>query len=508
MSDESVRRALRSEEQLVVVEAPAGCGKTYQGAEYARESAASGGPGWPLILTHTHAACSAFAERTTGTGNRVDIRTIDSIVAQVASAYHVGLGLPADIVAWLRQRDGGYQQLAQKVAKLLQRCSIIAAALARRHPVVICDEHQDSSGDQHALVMSLLEQGARLRIFADPMQRIFRDKGIDGSSPPCDWSVLCGRAQAFESLDHPYRWDDGSPDLGRWTLSARELLKNGGRIDLRRDLPSSVRVVFAENKAQGNLDYRLDPADRKPVDAFQAARSSLLILTRHNETARALRAGFGRRIPLWEGHTRLGLEKLVERLVTVPGERAPLAKAIITFMADVGKGFSPSAFGNAFEAEVADGCTKSQTGKRALIQELAKFVVDDPSHVGVSRMLHRLLDLKASGHSILGDVEVDCLREFREAARLGEFETADAGFVEITRRRAYVLAKPPSRAISTIHKAKGLECASVIVMPCDNKTFPEKQDARCLLYVALSRAKSRLMLVVSRKNPSPLLILP
>ena len=80
----------------------------------------------------------------------------------------------------------------------------------------------------------------------------------------------------------------------------------------------------------------------------------------------------------------------------------------------------------------------------------------------------------------------------------------DIGLAEITHRRTYARPKPPDRAISTIHKAKGLECDSVIIMPCDATTFPNKHDARCLLYVALSRAKKRLMLVVSRDKPSPL----
>lgn len=75
----------------------------------------------------------------------------------------------------------------------------------------------------------------------------------------------------------------------------------------------------------------------------------------------------------------------------------------------------------------------------------------------------------------------------------------------MTHRRIYSRPKPPEKAISTIHKAKGLECDSVIVMPCDARTFPDKLDARCLLYVALSRTKSRLLLVVSRINPSPIL---
>ena len=38
MSDDSVHAALRSDATLVAVEAPGGCGKTYQGAAYARDN--------------------------------------------------------------------------------------------------------------------------------------------------------------------------------------------------------------------------------------------------------------------------------------------------------------------------------------------------------------------------------------------------------------------------------------------------------------------------------------
>ena len=172
MSDDSVRAALRSDVPLVAVEAPAGCGKTHQGADYAREIADAGGPTRLLILTHTHAACSMFADRTKGDArSRIDIRTIDSVIAHIASAYHAGLGLPADTAAWVRQRENGHAELAVKVASILKRHPLIAASLAQRHPVVICDEHQDSSGDQHAVVMALLSQGARVRVFADPMHK-------------------------------------------------------------------------------------------------------------------------------------------------------------------------------------------------------------------------------------------------------------------------------------------------------------------------------------------------
>jgi DNA helicase-2/ATP-dependent DNA helicase PcrA len=262
--------------------------------------------------------------------------------------------------------------------------------------------------------------------------------------------------------------------------------------------------VVAENQAKKALGYQLDQEDRKDIDGFEKGQGSLLVLTRHNPTSRALRSFFNRRIPLWEGHTRPGLEGLVHSIGTAANDALALAKAVVRFMGEVGKGFTPSAFGDAFEREVASNCAKRRTGKAATIQGLAKCLLDEPSHRGVAAVLNRVTELKASDPAF-GEIEFDCRREFWEATRLGEFESADIGLAEITHRRTYSRPKPPARAISNIHKAKGLECESVIIMPCDSHTFPDTDEARCLLYVALSRAKSRLMVVVSRKNPSPLL---
>jgi len=506
VSDDSVRTALRSDAPLVVVEAPAGCGKTHQGADYAREKAVAIGPNRLLILTHTHAACSVFSDRTKTAGSRVEIRTIDSAIAQIASAYHTGLGLPADTAAWLRLRgDKGYPELALKVASLLKRHPMIATSLAQRYPIIICDEYQDSSGDQHSVVMALLDQGAWLRMFADPMQNIFSERAVAGACPPCDWNKLTGQAQAFERLDTPHRWSTGCPELGFWTLKARSALMAGDKIDLRSGLPPSVYVIFAENQARRNLEYQLSGQDRKRVDQFEQSESSLLILTRYNQTARSFRGFFNRRIQLWEGHTRSGLEKLAASIQDSQGNPEALAGAVVTFIGDVGKGFSPSAFGDRFEQEAREGCTQIRRGKSVKIQELARFLVAEADHRGVAKMLRRLSELKNTDGDF-ADIEMDYRREFWDGVRLGDLDTVDAGLAEITHRRTYSRPKPPEKAISTIHKAKGLECGSVIVMPCDGSTFPDKLDARCLLYVALSRAKSRLLLVLSRNNPSPLLL--
>jgi hypothetical protein len=75
-----------------------------------------------------------------------------------------------------QQPGNGHSHLASKVAALMGRHAMMAGALARRHPVVICDEHQDTSADQHRVVTAVHQKGAALRVFADTMQRIFGDR--------------------------------------------------------------------------------------------------------------------------------------------------------------------------------------------------------------------------------------------------------------------------------------------------------------------------------------------
>jgi superfamily I DNA/RNA helicase len=70
--------------------------------------------------------------------------------------------------------------------------------------------------------------------------------------------------------------------------------------------------------------------------------------------------------------------------------------------------------------------------------------------------------------------------------------------------RKAVSAKP-TRAASTIHKAKGLEFDHVLVTYCGASHFPDSQLRQRLLYVAISRAVNRLVLHVPRNSPSPLI---
>ena len=58
--------------------------------------------------------------------------------------------------------------------------------------------------------------------------------------------------------------------------------------------------------------------------------------------------------------------------------------------------------------------------------------------------------------------------------------------------------------IMTIHKSKGLEFHSVIMLAVENETFWGTKDAeRCAFFVGVSRAKQRLLITYSKKRQKP-----
>lgn len=508
MSDAAVAGLLRSDQPLVLIEAAAGCGKTYQGAGYAKDAVATVGIGRILILTHTHAACSVFAERTRCVSTKVEIRTIDALIMQIATAYHQALGLPADLSSWAwRDNGNGFAVMATKVASFLRVHPMVAKTLATRYPVVICDEHQDSSADQHEVVMALHRNGAMLRIFGDPLQRIYGDRTAMAARVDQErWEAL-RRTAACETLGTPHRWQDGCVELGEWIQSARRSLEAGQAIDLTGPKPDSLSIIVANNTARRHGGYQLPRDQRQSIDRVVNASDQLMILASQNKLVAALRAFWNRRIPIWEGHTREALASLVTVLRDRHGEADGLAQGLVDFISNISVGFTQSSHGDRLLQEIREGCVRQTAGTPANIQAIARRILDDPTHRGVSGALALARNLVVEGKAGFTDVKIDHQIELRDAIRLGDFSDADKGFAEIARRRSYSRPSPPMRTLSSIHKAKGLECDHVMVMACDRTQFSSTAYARCKLYVALSRAKQSLTLVVPDVNTSPLFVI-
>lgn len=504
VSDDTVAALLRSDEPLVVVEAPAGCGKTFQGAAYARDASLGLACGRLLILTHTHGACGVFADRTRGLGHRVDIRTLDSLIGQVAALYRHALGLPENLSTWAYQNDGhGFEIMADKVAGYLERHPIVREALARRYPIIICDEHQDASEAQHRTIMSLHRGGARVRIFGDPLQAIFANAKTDKAmlAALAQWETLKATA-AFDELDHPHRWHTGTPALGQWILAARADLRASRPISLTGPAVAGLTILRCDNLSPVRTAYQLSQAQRAPLDA--AVGNAVMVLAATNERVGALSAFWGRRIPVWEGHTRSALADLVQTARAHKGDAEQIAQGVLTFASSLGSGFSASSHGDRLVKEVREGCAKQARGKPGNIQRIARHLLAAPDHQGIALALNELNELVESKADGFGEIKLVHRSELRDAIRLKAFACPDEGYAEIARRRSHAMPAPPSRTLSTIHKAKGLECDNAVLVAGDKDQFSSTQYARCKLYVAISRAKRSLTLVVSQNNPSPL----
>jgi DNA helicase-2/ATP-dependent DNA helicase PcrA len=311
-------------------------------------------------------------------------------------------------------------------------------------------------------------------------------------------------ANILDKLETAHRWGNPPNALGQWVLRAREALRSGGRVDLRIDRPAGLHVVFAENRSTRHDLIQIDKGERRPIDGFVKGHKELFVLTRHNDVARGLRAFFNRSLPIWEGHTRVALDNLVTVTKHCTGDPHRVATAMVEFLGAVGRGFTPSDHGKLLLREVQDQCSRARSGKPAHIQRLARVILDAPNHKGVAMAMHQLDEFISKGAPGFENVSIDLRREFWDAGRMAAFDDADIGLTEITRVRTYARRPPPPRVISTIHKAKGLDSEAVLVMPCDEKTFSNTEASRRLLYVAMSRARQSLMLVLSRSRPSPL----
>ena len=503
MDDEKVFELLRSSHPLVVIDAPAGCGKTYQAAKYAESVAAEIVRGKCLILTHTHAARTVFASRTRNFKKKIQISTIDSFILSIASIYFNALDLPKNVPSWIRdQGDNGYKKIASKVLILLQMKPNITTIISTWYPVVICDEHQDSSTQQHEIVMAIQKAGSMLRVFGDPQQIIYSSNNALVADIK-RWNALKAEGKSAV-LKFPHRWKEKNEPLGNWILKCRDTLKDGEKINLTNVNIPGLKILKADNCSKKSLGFQFDRDERKAFASEVKKFKELIILSSTNQTVRDVNAALFRNTPIWEGYTREPLSKLVKCLTENYGNPLLVASGVLDFLYEVSVGFSKSSHGDRLIEEVKSECKQKTKGKPRLIQDLARFLILEPNHSGVSKFLSKLNSYIFEKEKGFDGIFIDLKREFYEAQSLGRHENAYEGERVIQAKRAHRTLLPPAKCISTVHKAKGLECESIIIAACDSKHFKETDKDRNLLYVALSRATQNLTIVLSNNAPCPL----
>jgi hypothetical protein len=487
-----VDEKLHSEAPVVTIEAAGGCGKTTKAAEYAHEAARRLTSGKVLLLSHTHAACGEFQRKCAGRDKKIDVETCDSFCLKAMGVYGPALGLPSPIESHLGRQDGGipFAALSKKAAELFRRAPTVARAVAAHYPVIVLDEHQDASIHQHEAVKLLREIGdAHLRIFGDPMQAIHpvTNNGY------ADWHTVWTAADDRGFLEKPHRWAE-VPELGEWIMASRTALKSGNPVCLR-DAPPCVSAISHSGLA-GRERFRDVPTASREVHRFlNGAPNSAAVLSFLGKMAKSTAQAGSWRAPLNEGAQLDELDLLIEALETQAGNASGIAGAFLDFLSRIGVGLSAD-ISDRLRGRLAAAIDRDRAGRnQSAWLDCLEPIYASPDHRGVAVAMRMVLrDSSPLGYTARFDEHVRALCALDRTDNPRAFRST---LGRIRRRRKW-----PPQMVSTIHKAKGLEFDHVLLCPVDRHQYPDDLLGARLLYVALSRAKRSLRLLLAGDAPT------
>lgn len=494
-----LRWALRSEAPSVLVEAPAGCGKTFEAASLAVDAIVQlPSQCQVLLLAHTNAAVQEFSQRTKNIRSRVRVATIDAFCLDLVEPYASALGLPTPLrpMVGLGRDRIGFETLAPKALELLTRAPTIARLVAARHPIIILDEHQDARPDQHAVVRRVAEVGgARLRIFGDSMQAIYERR----NEPSVEWDLLEREADLRFYLDAPQRWRHVQ-ELGDWIMLARSELRSGRPLPLR-GCPPMVRVSQVPGLPDVGFGAGRPHLMAKPLQQFlrRSIRERSAILARRNAAVWGLHTVAYGGVVVNEGADCDEAYRALEQAIAASGHPGRLAAVLVGMLDRLSNGVTAD---RKRSLSKAFGETTITVGRH---RELRDFILalqpiyDCPDVSSFCRVVGAILRSPPDWLTIRLPACLHLLSRLRPGDGTEPRTELDA--VLMARKLSL---RRPSRSVGTVHKAKGWEFEHVLVAHFSATHFPDDIMGRRLAYVALSRATRSVEVLVPGLAPSPL----
>lgn len=487
---EAIRRRIAGDEPLLLIEAPAGYGKTEEAVQAAAAIAPELQDGrYVLFLTHTNGARETFNRRLRG-GAAV-MKTIHALAAELVDLYAAPLGLPRPLEPF-RGRPS-FDAMITNAIGVLRRRPEVACGLALRHPVILVDEYQDCTTEQAELV-DLVARSApcRLRLFGDDLQAIYEFAG-----KPVDFARMTAQHPTV-ALTTPWRWRT-QPDMQRFVVEARTALVAGNPIDLRKP-PSCVTVDTWDGPVPGPNQEGHAPECITALRARLGANA--VVLTHHKAHALGLRRklpGYGQ---YHEGADHEPARAILDQVVAAAGAPTALASLLVSAMEQWGQGMTKPYRDQALEICTVDGIRIGTKKKIARFAQICEELYRDPT---VARWLHCLRRVLDGDHGITGwrvlrGDQIFVLAKLRPGPEDDPIALLHAASYARSMGRI-----APAKGFTVIHKAKGLQFDEVALPYCAGTLFKDDLPSRRRMYVAISRAQHRLHFLIPRNDPTPLL---
>lgn len=456
---------------------PAGCGKTEILASTVASAAADGER--VLVLTHTNAGVSVIRRRLrtyAASAETIGVSTIDSFMQRVALAFPTlgsPLGLDEDSPEY-------WPTLRQVATEVVGRKSVLET-MNSSYDLVVVDEYQDCSHQQHSFVSWLASQ-VRCLVLGDPLQAIFGFGGV----VLVDWDqeVVPTFPQVQEApfVQRPWRWKGRNEALGEWLL-----------MELRPSLEAGS--VIALNEAPGLVWAQSSPQALQGVhfEYLPSASSTVFVLPAKHRV-RPFAKGRKGRFPALENRQMSAAVLEAKRLDAAGTDGGQLAAAVVKAVNGCASGVT---------GLVSAGSLQTLLGRLEAGPPLPTGGHDDRKAVRVA-----LNALKVAGSSSLvldalrtfwaaSDIHVyarDCLRDIIAAAEgvsRGDYSDYAEAVCSIRAVRKHAgPASPPQCSAHTL-LIKGLEFDRCIVIDA------HELQSREHLYVALTRGSDHLKVLSS-----------
>jgi superfamily I DNA/RNA helicase len=394
-----------------------------------------------------------------------------------------------------------FKDMVPLAVQIVESSRIARNAIRQTYSHVFLDEFQDCTEEQYGLIKACFQgTGSRLTAVGDTKQRIMGWAGaLEG--------IFETYAEDFDALPlNLYQNFRSRPRLRRMqnamvrvmdepaALDDDELPGDSGEIDiLRFDDDDQEASALADAVRRSIEDEDIDPSE-----------IAVLVSKQQNLYCQKLRAALeAREVPFRDEDDIQNLAAepvatlIVDFLLVAAGQRQPAPCRRLLDLVVFGRGLDLER-----EYEARSRWDRFVAGSR---QRIATGEID----------LAELADLQAIGNELLDNVGRDAVVSLSPAYAQGDYLQQQ---IDATIARAHALLSRSEdvgaalasfsgdRAvrIMSIHKSKGLEFDTVVVLGVETQTFWGEEEAeRSAFFVGISRAKRRLVLTVCEGRARP-----
>jgi DNA helicase-2/ATP-dependent DNA helicase PcrA len=442
-----------------------------------------------------------------------------------------------------------FDDLLLKTVELFETSEAVRERYSEQFRYVMVDEYQDTNRPQYLLVQRLAGRHRNLCVVGDPDQSIYKWRGADLRN------ILAFEHDFPEAtivrLERNYRSTQVILDAASAVIS-----QNRNRKDKRlyTDRTGGARILYY--RAGDDLDEAEFIARAARSALHDDPENTVAILYRTNAQSRTLEDALRRSGTAYKvvGGVRFYERKEIKdalaylKLVLNPHDDVSLRRIINVPARGIGKGVMdaleaielpgsserpllaavqpPAAYDSLWTRLVyaiehrllAPRALASVTAFRDLIASLTEMATQEPVSVALAKMLDQsgyLQDLRRE-RSEDAESRIENLAELVSAAREYEMRSPEptlAGFVDqlslLSDADEEVGAREARVILMTMHSAKGLEFPVVVMAGLEEGLFPhsrsstdeaELEEERRLCYVAMTRAKERLVMTSAARR--------